>query len=81
MRGAGILDGDLVMVRSESTPRNGDIVVAMIGDETTVKRFFRRKGRIVLEPENPEYEPIVVTPASPELRILGRVVGVYREFG
>lgn len=81
MRAAGILDGDLVMVKSESTPRNGDIVVAMIGDETTVKRFFRRKGRIVLEPENPEYEPIVVTPASPELRILGRVVGVYREFG
>jgi len=81
MRGAGILDGDLVLVRRDPTPRNGEIVVAMIGDETTVKRFFREKRRIVLQPENPAFEPIAVTETSPELQILGRVVGVFREIG
>lgn len=79
MKDAGILDGDLVMVKETATPANGDIVVAMIGDETTVKRFRRQRGQVVLIPENPEYEPIVVTATSPELRILGKVVGVYRE--
>lgn len=81
MREAGILEGDLVLVRQDPTPRNGEIVVAMIGDETTVKRFFRRGRQVVLEPENPAYAPIVVTERSPELRILGRVVGVYRDLG
>jgi repressor LexA len=81
MRDAGILNGDLVMVRSDCTPQKGEIVVAMIGDETTVKRFRREGDRIFLDPENPDYEPIVVTASSPELRIIGKVVGVYREFG
>ncbi len=80
MRDAGILDGDLVMVKPEPSPRQGEIVVAMIGDETTVKRFRRQGNRVVLEPENPAFEPIVVTARSPKLRILGKVVGVYREF-
>ena len=80
MRDAGILEGDLVLIRTRSDPRDGEIVVACIGDETTVKRFFRREGEIVLRPENPAYAPIRVTPDSPELRILGIVVGVYREF-
>jgi repressor LexA len=79
MRDAGILAGDVVMVRSDPDPRDGEIVVALIGDEATVKRFFRKRGGIVLQPENPAYEPIQVTPDSPTLRILGRVVGVYRE--
>jgi repressor LexA len=81
MRDAGILDGDLVMVAPQPEPGNGEIVVAMIGDEATVKRFVKRGGRVVLQPENPAYEPIVVTRNSPELRILGKVVGVYRELG
>ncbi len=81
MRDAGILNGDLVMVAPVAEPGNGEIVVAMIGDEATVKRFLKRAGRIVLQPENPAYEPIVVTPSSPELRILGKVVGVFRELG
>jgi len=81
MRDAGILDGDLVMVAPVAEPANGEIVVAMIGDETTVKRFLKRAGRIVLQPQNPAYDPIVVTQHSPELRILGKVVGVYRELG
>jgi repressor LexA len=79
MRDAGILDGDLVLVRQETTPRNGEIVVALIGDETTVKRFYSERGRVRLVPENPDYQTIEVTARSPELRILGRVVGVYRE--
>jgi repressor LexA len=81
MRDAGILDGDLVLVAPVAEPGNGEIVVAMIGDETTVKRFLKRAGRIVLQPENPAYQPIVVTRHSPELRILGKVVGVYRALG
>ena len=80
MRDAGILDGDFVLIRTASEPCNGDIVVAMIGDETTVKRFQRRGSTIILNPENQEYEPILVTACSPELRILGKVVGVYREY-
>jgi repressor LexA len=79
MRDAGILEGDVVMVKPDPDPRDGEIVVALIGDEATVKRFFRKRGGIVLQPENPAYEPIEVTPDSPTLRILGRVVGVYRE--
>jgi len=80
MKDAGILDGDLVMVRPEASPRQGEIVVAMIGDETTVKRFRREGNRIFLDPENPSFDPIVVTARSPQLRILGKVVGVFREF-
>jgi len=80
MRDAGILPGDIVLVRQDPEPRNGEIVVAMIGDETTVKRFERQRGEIRLVPENPEFAPLIVTASSPTLRILGRVVGVYREF-
>jgi len=80
MRDAGILDGDIVLVKSEKEPRNGDVVVAMIGDETTVKRFQKSRNQVTLVPENQDFEPIVVTATSPELRILGKVVGVYREF-
>jgi repressor LexA len=81
MRDAGILDGDLVLVRRDPSPRDGEIVVARIGEETTVKRFFREKRRVVLKPENPAFSPITVTETSPELQILGRVVGVIREIG
>lgn len=80
MRDAGILDGDYVLVQATSEVRNGEIVVAMIGEETTVKRFERKGARVLLNPENQEYAPIVVTARSPELRILGKVVGVYREY-
>ncbi|MBM3318502.1 MAG: repressor LexA, partial [Candidatus Eisenbacteria bacterium] len=79
MRGAGILPGDIVLVRSDPEPGDGEIVVALIGDEATVKRFRREPGRVVLQPENPDYAPLVLDESSPPLRILGRVVGVYRE--
>jgi repressor LexA len=76
---AGILDGDLVVVRKSDTAVNGEIVVALAGDdesaeEATVKRFFRESGRIRLQPENAALEPIY----AKHVQILGKVVGVFR---
>jgi repressor LexA len=77
---AGILDGDVVVVRRAQDARDGEIVVALAGDdeaadEATVKRFFRESGRIRLQPENSALEPIY----APHVEILGKVVGVFRE--
>jgi repressor LexA len=77
---AGILDGDVVVVRRAQDARNGDIVVALAGDdetadEATVKRFFRENGRIRLQPENASLEPIY----APHVDVIGKVVGVFRE--
>lgn len=76
MRDAGILDGDHVIVRRQGAARDGEIVVALVGDEVeaTVKRFHREPGQVRLQPENPDHEPIVTR----EVQILGRVVGVCR---
>jgi repressor LexA len=71
---AGILDGDYVVVKQQSHANNGDIVVALIEDEATVKRFYREKDHIRLQPENSFMEPILVKDVS----ILGRVTGVFR---
>ena len=80
MVGAGILDGDLALVRRQETAEAGEIVVAMLDGEATVKRFRPQAdgGSIVLEPENPALRPIVVEPGSGEFRILGRLAGVVR---
>ncbi|MBQ2698252.1 MAG: transcriptional repressor LexA, partial [Clostridia bacterium] len=73
---AGILDGDLVIVEQTPVAADRDIVVAMIDDHATVKRFFRRRdGGFRLQPENAAYEPIEVD----ELVILGKVVALYRD--
>lgn len=72
---AGILDGDYVIVESSDTAENGDIVVALIGDEATVKRFYKESDHFRLQPENRFMEPIIVK----ELKILGRVVGLFRK--
>ena len=74
MRDAGIIDGDFVVVHPAENAENGQIVVAMIEDEATVKRFFRDGDAIRLEPENPAYQPII----SKEAEVLGRVIGVFR---
>ena len=71
---AGILEGDYVVVRPQDTAADGEIVVALVGEEATVKRFFREPDHIRLQPENDALEPI----RSKEVRILGRVVGVFR---
>lgn len=74
MKDAGILEGDLVVVHQQDTAQNGDIVVALLGEEATVKRFFRESDHIRLQPENDALEPI----RSKEVKILGRVVGLMR---
>lgn len=74
MRDIGILDGDFVVVQQRKTAKNGDIVVALLEDEATVKRFFKEDGRVRLQPENSEMEPIVTT----DVELIGRVVGVLR---
>jgi repressor LexA len=74
MKDAGILEGDYVVVHSQDTAQNGDIVVALLGEEATVKRFFRESDHIRLQPENETMEPI----RSKEVKVLGRVVGLLR---
>ncbi len=74
MKNVGILDGDLVVVRPQETARDGEIVVALVGEEATVKRFFREGDHVRLQPENDEMEPIRVRDVS----VLGRVVGLMR---
>lgn len=76
MTGAGILDGDVVIVRRQTDAADGDIVVALVDDEATVKRLRRRRRRVELLPENPAYAPILPDPAT--LRLLGKVIEVRR---
>jgi repressor LexA len=71
---AGILDGDYVIVHRQETADNGEIVVALVGEEATVKRYFREADHIRLQPENPAMEPI----RTREAAVLGKVVGVCR---
>jgi repressor LexA len=74
MKNAGILEGDYVVVRRQDTATDGEIVVALVGEDATVKRFFREEDHVRLQPENDAFEPI----RSREVRVLGRVVGVLR---
>src|SRR5437763_5077421 len=77
MKDIGILDGDLVVVRPQETAVDGDIVVALVGDEATVKRFFQEEDHVRLQPENEAMEPI----RSREVSVLGKVVGLMRSMG
>jgi repressor LexA len=78
MVGAGILDGDLVIVRPQNSAKNGDIVVARIAQEdATVKRLVRKPGIIHLAPENPKYRPI---PVDENTEIIGKVIRVVRHY-
>ena len=74
MKEVGIYEGDHVVVRGQDTAANGEIVVALVGDEATVKRFFREEDHVRLQPENAALEPI----RSRDVQVLGRVVGVCR---
>jgi repressor LexA len=78
MTGAGILDGDKVIVKQQGTAENGEIVCAIINGEATLKRFFKKDGVITLKAENEKYAPIIVSEG--EFRIAGRVVGLLRKF-
>ncbi len=79
MINAGILDGDFVLVRQQPTAEQGEMVVALIEDEATVKRFYRDKNKIRLQPENDTMEPIIVDPKESNVTIIGKVEGVIRK--
>lgn len=74
MIGAGIFDGDRIIVRQQATAENGEIVVALIDDSSTVKRFYKREDKIILHPENPSLSDIVLD----NVVILGKVIGLIR---
>jgi repressor LexA len=74
MKNVGILDGDLVVVRQQDEADDGEIVVALVGEEATVKRFYREADHVRLQPENESMQPI----RSRDVRVLGRVVGLMR---
>ncbi len=76
MIGSGILDGDLVVVRQTNSASNGDMVVALIEDGATVKYYYKENGHFRLQPDNPDYDPII----TENLQILGQVIGVIRMF-
>jgi len=78
MIGAGILDGDHVLVKAQDQAEPGELVVALLDDEATVKRLIRTADGYALQPENPHYAPILLTPDGPVVRILGKVQGVLR---
>lgn len=75
MINAGILDNDWVLVKQQDFAKNGDIIVALIGDEATVKRFYKEQDHIRLQPENPDIDPIILK----EVKIIGKVIGVFRK--
>ena len=76
MINAGILNGDIVIVEKTPSAQNGEMVVALIEDEATVKTFYKEKGHFRLQPQNDAYEPIIVD----EVVILGKVVGLIRNY-
>lgn len=78
MQNAGILDGDYVIVRQQPAVENGEIVAARLGDEATVKRFYKEQHHIRLQPENPELPPILVE-KDEAVEVLGKVVAVFRK--
>jgi repressor LexA len=78
MQGAGVLDGDIAIIMQQKAAQNGDIVVVLIDDETTLKRYFHRGDHIALHPENDRYEDIVLT-AEKDIGIIGKMVGLIRK--
>ena len=79
MKNAGIYEGDLVIVSPQKDANNGDIVIALLGDEATMKRFMKTKDRVVLRPENDDFSDIVVEDIE-SFSLIGKVVGVFRTY-
>ena len=75
---AGIMDGDKIIVRRQETAQNGDIVIALVDDSATVKRFYAKNGQIILHPENEALSDMIYSPE--EVSILGKVVGLMRNY-
>ena len=80
MKDAGIHHGDLVFARQQNTAERGQIVVALIGEETTVKYYYPEAGRVRLEPANEAYGPIIVDSSMPDFSVLGRIIGIMRKY-
>ncbi len=80
MSGAGIRNGDYLLVRPQAAAENGEIVVAMLEDEVTVKRFYRKEKKIELRSENPAFPPILCRPGEQDPAILGKVIAVLRRY-
>jgi repressor LexA len=80
MRDAGILDGDILAVKKADQARNGQIVVARLGDDVTVKRYQKTGSSIALLPENPDFEPIIVAPGTDDFALEGLAVGLLRSW-
>ena len=80
MKDAGIHHGDLIFARQQRQAERGQIVIALIGEETTVKYYFPEAGRVRLEPANEAFGPIIVAADTPDFSILGRVIGVMRRY-
>lgn len=78
MINASIREGDLALIRPQAVASSRDIVVAMVDGEATLKRFYREDGAIRLQPENPNYPPIIISGEGSEITIIGKVVGIYR---
>jgi repressor LexA len=78
---AHIEEGDLALVKPQPTALNGDIVVALINDEATIKRFFKERDTIRLEPAHPSMKPLVIKEGEAEVRIIGKVVAIIRKLG
>jgi repressor LexA len=79
MKNAGIINNDVVIVSPQPDAKNGDIVVAMLDDEATVKTYVASKGKVILRPENPDYDDILLDKRG-NVRVLGKVVGLMRRF-
>ncbi len=80
MRDAGIMHGDLVIVRQQDEAHNGDVIAVRIGDEATVKTYHREKDRIILEPANLDFEPVTIDNKTGDSAIIGIVVGLLRNY-
>ena len=78
MKDEGINDGDYVLVKKQDSARRGEVVVVVIGEETTVKKFYPERGKVRLEPANPAFGPIIVEKSTPGFFIAGKVVGLMR---
>jgi repressor LexA len=77
---AGINDGDYVIVKQQATAENGEIVVSLINDEATVKRFYKDNDKITLKAENPDIKPFIYHKGDADISIIGKVTGVFRKY-
>lgn len=74
----GILDGDIAMIRPQQVATNGEVVAVMVDGDATLKQFFKEPGRILLQPANPNYDPIIIRPGEGEVSIVGKMIGLFR---